>query len=127
MKLEVTNSLVIFIVIVYYVSWFISLPSWWIPLGELLCHFNLPLVSSPVLLPLNSHTCIYSKGYMLRYMLSVENVLDLTCILSYFSQFSQTPMTLIVFFFIFSPFFRYVRSFSFPDLLNCVPSEIFLL
>lgn len=61
-KLEVTNPLAIFIVIVCYASWFTSL-SGWIPLGEILCHFNLPLMSSPVLPPLNSHTCVYSKGY----------------------------------------------------------------
>lgn len=43
MKLEVTQSLALFRMLVYYVYWCTSLSGRWIPLGELLCHLNLPL------------------------------------------------------------------------------------
>lgn len=132
LKLEVTDSLVIFIVIVYYISWFTSLSGWWIPLGEPLCHFNLPLVSSLVLPPLNSHSCIYSKGcrshelhaQIRAFLRRMSWTWPISChtLLSVTSHRHQWPLFLSS-----HRSSGMLRSFSFPDLLNCVPSQTFLL
>lgn len=55
------QSLVIFILMAYHVSWYTSFSGLWIHLGELLCHFRRASVH-PCVAPLNSHTFIYSKG-----------------------------------------------------------------